>query len=129
MTMTSNTASITRSRLWLRAVFALSFVLAACGDDDAFGPPDGGGRRDSGVDSGEVLPDGGDLDGTVPDGGDAGPDVDAGPDCTGEDGCYSCEPTDEGQFLNACNELGCVPFDNRARITRLNPDGSLPPLP
>jgi len=129
MTMTSNTASITRSRLWLRAVFALSFVLAACGDDDAFGPPDGGGRRDSGVDSGEVLPDGGDLDGTVPDGGDAGPDVDAGPDCTGEDGCYSCEPTDEGQLLNACNELGCVPFDNRARITRLNPDGSLPPLP
>lgn len=111
-----------------RALLALALVsLAACGDDDGFGPPDSGGRRDSGPGDANVPDTSDPVDagdgGTDPDGGDAGPD------CTGDDGCYSCEPTEEIQLLNACNEVGCLPFDNAARIARLNPDGSLPPLP
>ena len=45
---------------------------------------------------------------------------------TGEDGCFNCPETDL-QYLNRCTEGDCVPFDN-ARLTKLNQDGSLPPL-
>lgn len=42
--------------------------------------------------------------------------------------CYPCTPVVTEQFLNACTGAQCVPFD-RARVTRLLPDGALPPLP
>jgi hypothetical protein len=50
--------------------------------------------------------------------------------CSGEAGqCYSCIPTTPIEFLNACTSAACVPFDDATRLTRLLPDGGLPPLP
>jgi hypothetical protein len=31
--------------------------------------------------------------------------------------------------LNHCTDATCVPFDNKARLPKLNADGSLPPRP
>jgi hypothetical protein len=42
--------------------------------------------------------------------------------------CYPCNPLTPAQLLNACTGAQCLPFD-RARLTKLLPDGGLPPLP
>lgn len=42
--------------------------------------------------------------------------------------CYPCNPLTTEQLLNACTGAQCLPFD-RARLTKLLPDGGLPPLP
>lgn len=42
--------------------------------------------------------------------------------------CYSCPPTKDVEFHNGCTDAQCSPFD-KARLTKLNPDGSLPALP
>ena len=82
---------------------------------------------------------GGDA-GTTADGGTKAPDADAASaldgdaeaeaSCSGDAGhpCYACPPSTSDQFLNACSNAACVPFDVR-RLTNLLPDGSLPPLP
>jgi len=43
--------------------------------------------------------------------------------------CYACAPTEMPQFLNACTNAACVPFDDVKRLTHLLPKGGLPPLP
>ena len=48
--------------------------------------------------------------------------------CDGPDGCFACVPTTPTELHNACTESRCVGFDP-ARLTRMNPDGTLPPLP
>lgn len=58
---------------------------------------------------------------------DSGP-VDAG-SCVGDGGCFACAPTTSVQFLNRCTSSSCTRFDNATRLTRLNADGGLPPLP
>jgi hypothetical protein len=52
----------------------------------------------------------------------------SGGSCTGDAGCYACEPTKTTEFLNACTDATCKHFDN-ARCTKLSPDGGLPKLP
>jgi hypothetical protein len=52
----------------------------------------------------------------------------SGGNCTGTDGCYSCTPTTNDQFLNACTTADCAPFDN-STLSMLGPSGQLPPLP
>lgn len=56
-----------------------------------------------------------------------------GVDCqkTGKDGraCYGCEPMNTQEFHNACTDALCTPFDDSKRLTKLTPDGGLPPLP
>jgi len=49
---------------------------------------------------------------------------------TGADGraCFGCAPKTAGDFLNACSDATCSPFDDK-RLTKLTPDGGLPPLP
>ncbi len=42
--------------------------------------------------------------------------------------CYPCNPLTPAQLLNACTGAQCLPFD-RTRLTKLLPDGGLPPLP
>jgi hypothetical protein len=42
--------------------------------------------------------------------------------------CFACAPETRTEFLNACTNATCVPFD-KARITKLPPDGTLPPVP
>lgn len=50
------------------------------------------------------------------------------PNCDGPNGCYSCPPTKNEQFLNACTSAQCSPFDNAARLPLYN-NGNLPPVP
>ncbi len=49
---------------------------------------------------------------------------------TGKDGraCYGCPPKTTPEFHNACTDAQCAPFDEK-RLTKLTPDGGLPPLP
>ncbi len=42
--------------------------------------------------------------------------------------CWSCEPTNDKERLNACTDAECLKFDNKARCEHLQPDGSVPPL-
>jgi hypothetical protein len=42
--------------------------------------------------------------------------------------CWACAPESRLEFLNACTNATCVPFD-QARVTKLSPDGTLPPVP
>jgi hypothetical protein len=43
--------------------------------------------------------------------------------------CYPCAPATDPEYLNACTSAACVPFDDKTRITKLLPDGGLPPVP
>jgi hypothetical protein len=49
--------------------------------------------------------------------------------CRGPNGCYQCNPTADVEYGNRCTESPCKPFDNRARLKRLLPEGGLRPLP
>jgi hypothetical protein len=42
--------------------------------------------------------------------------------------CYGCAPEKREEFLNACTNAACVSFDP-ARVTKLPPGGTLPPIP
>lgn len=73
-----------------------------------------------------LLPDASDVDGAT--------EIDANL-CVKETGtppnCFdqaSCEPSTTEDFLNGCTDVGCIPFDNVARLPRYN-NGNLPPLP
>jgi hypothetical protein len=47
------------------------------------------------------------------------------PGCIGDNGCYSCTPTTNNQFLNHCVEGGCpATFDN-SKLSKLNLVGTL----
>lgn len=49
--------------------------------------------------------------------------------CVGEDGCFACAPSAQAEFLNACTDAACVPYDNAQIEDLLLEDGSLPPVP
>jgi hypothetical protein len=49
--------------------------------------------------------------------------------CAGPDGCFACVPEKPAEFLNACTEVDCVPFDNAQLEGLLQEDGSVPPVP
>lgn len=49
--------------------------------------------------------------------------------CAGADGCFACPPTTTEEFLNACTDVGCLPFDNTQLQGLLLEDGSVPPVP
>jgi hypothetical protein len=50
---------------------------------------------------------------------------------TGADGraCFGCTPKVTRDFETACTDATCAPFDDAKRLTKLTPDGGLPPLP
>ena len=50
---------------------------------------------------------------------------------TGADGraCFGCAPRVTSDFQSACTDATCAPFDDEKRLTKLTPDGGLPPLP
>lgn len=54
--------------------------------------------------------------------------VDGAVSCQASSGCFQCEPSSDLELLSACTDATCLPFDNK-RLTHLNPDGSLTPLP
>lgn len=53
----------------------------------------------------------------------------AGGGCVGPDGCFSCPPEKPVEFLNACTDVLCVPYDNTQLQGLLQEDGSVPPVP
>jgi hypothetical protein len=114
----------------MRRIFLIAMLIAGCERENP-GPPDAGprpdsGREDGGRDDGGI--DAGDFDGGDVDAGTDAGQVDAGPGCEDE-GCWACEPTTTEQLLNACTDSSCAAFPiTRARLPRLNEDGTLPPL-
>jgi hypothetical protein len=65
---------------------------------------------------------------------DAGHDAGVVDDCNDPSGfsgigCYSCAPETWAQLEAACSDVSCTAFDNKARLSHLQPDGSLPELP
>lgn len=50
------------------------------------------------------------------------------PSCQGKTGCYQCTPATDFELLTGCTDSTCIPFDN-TRLTNLNTDGTLKPLP
>ena len=48
--------------------------------------------------------------------------------CSEPSGCFRCAPRTNSEFLNACSERSCVPFDNATRLRNLTADGKLKPL-
>jgi hypothetical protein len=48
--------------------------------------------------------------------------------CQGRNGCFSCAPSADPEYFNACTDSRCIPFDNR-RLHNLTADGMLKPLP
>jgi hypothetical protein len=59
---------------------------------------------------------------------DAGAATNDADSCMSKSGCYLCTPSNEQQILSACSDSTCIPFEN-ARLTNLNLDGTLKPLP
>ncbi|MDB4946598.1 MAG: hypothetical protein JWP97_6132 [Labilithrix sp.] len=57
-----------------------------------------------------------------------GSDVDAAA-CNGPAGCFACEPVSELDFLNACTDGSCTPFDNVARLPLYKAGQPLPAVP
>lgn len=57
--------------------------------------------------------------------------TDTGADaCEGPGGCFDCAPKQPLEFLNACTDATCAPFENtKKRLPLLNDDGTRPPLP
>ncbi len=51
------------------------------------------------------------------------------PDQRRGEGLLRLRPETTPQFQNACTEAACAPFDDAKRLTKLTPDGGLPPLP
>ena len=43
-------------------------------------------------------------------------------------GCFQCTPVTDPEFLSACTDSTCIPFDN-SRLTNVNYDGTLKLLP
>ena len=63
---------------------------------------------------------------------DAGDEADAAPPdpgCVGPAGCFKCEPTKNDDFLNACTDRLCTPFDNTARLPLFKAGQPLPAVP
>ena len=95
------------------AAAALALALAACGGGDDTNP-----RPDTNFTTGSVTS----ASSTVTTG------TGGQQNCDGPNGCYNCAPTTNDQFLNACTDATCVPFDNERRLPRYN-GGDLPPIP
>lgn len=68
--------------------------------------------------------------GSDDDGGAGGQGDDGGEDCwqTEPRVCFQCEPETNAEFLDACTDSQCVPYDN-SKLSMLLPDGKVPPLP
>ena len=60
---------------------------------------------------------------------DSGSDSSVDPSCTSPAGCFSCKPASLTDFLNACTDGQCAPFDNVARLPLYEPGKALPPVP
>lgn len=113
---------IKRTTAFLALVSGLMIVGIACSSSDDNPEPsvdpigDGDAKGGSGGDGGS--------------GGSGGGDGGGDPGCWESEPrvCFSCEPERNEEFLDACTDAQCVPFDN-GKLTKLLPDGKVPPLP
>lgn len=95
-------------------LIALGSLVAACSSTEETAPPR------------SVIPSPDGPDGAASSG---GLDAAVDPACKGANGCYTCEPKNELDFLNACTDSQCTPFDNAARLPLYMAGKALPPLP
>jgi len=49
--------------------------------------------------------------------------------CIGPNACFACEPAAPDEFLNACTDGQCTPFDNAKRLPLFKAGQALPPVP
>lgn len=105
---------------------ALALGVLACGDDSANPTPSTGSGTFTTTGTGQTTSTGGEGGGG--DGGGDGQGGGEGGGCTGDEGCYACEPTENDHFLDACTDSQCAPFDNDDRLP-LYDGGELPPVP
>jgi hypothetical protein len=49
--------------------------------------------------------------------------------CHDPSGCHPCAVGGAAVILNACTDSSCIRFDNADRLTNLDPNGNLKPLP
>jgi len=49
--------------------------------------------------------------------------------CSGPNACFACEPVALDEFLNACTDGQCTPFDNVKRLPLYKAGQALPPVP
>ena len=96
--------------------FGGAIVAAACSSDSGEATPS----------RPPVTPPG--ADGAT-DGGSSGGEGGADAACTGEAGCFACEPVQDLDFLNECTDGLCTPFDNVARLPLYKQGQSLPAIP
>jgi hypothetical protein len=66
---------------------------------------------------------------TDPDGAVVQPEGGADAGCNGPNGCFACEPVEIVEFLNACTDGQCTPFDNVKRLPLYKAGQPLPPVP
>jgi hypothetical protein len=115
---------------------SLAIVLATAACDSLYGL-DGYSTHPNSVDGGHG---GSSVDASSSSGSDGESGIDDGSDGGATDSaascdvdltvqCYACAPTETPQFLNACTNASCVPFDDLSRLANILPDGGLPPLP
>jgi hypothetical protein len=73
----------------------------------------------------------GGQDATTTDGGGGGGDGATEASCNVDlaTTCYACTPQSTDQYLNACTEAQCLPFDRTRILPLLTADGGLPPIP
>lgn len=130
---------------FMAASVGLLAIVAAqgCSSDDTQAAPSGGsgGKASTGGSAGKpgsagkggetenggsagVVEDTAGAGGVDAEGG-AGGEAPIDPGCIGDDGCYSCTPKTNNQFLNACVEGGWpAKFDN-SKLTKIDWVGTL----
>ena len=130
-----------RAALFASALFAIAGTIAACSSDSNPKPPDNnfttssgtsasgtGGAGGAGASVSASASSGSSTSSSAASGTGGGGTGGAPPNCDGPNGCYSCPPKTGNQFLNACTNSQCSPFDNVARLPLYN-NGNLPPIP
>lgn len=116
--------TIKRTMLLVAVVLATPFVAVACDSTNDNPKPPTFTTSASSSSSGQ-----GGAGGAGGNGGEAGAAGAGGsPNCAGPNGCYACPPKETDQYLNACTDSQCSPFDNVTRLPLYN-GGNLPPLP
>ena len=106
------------------ALAAAGFAMPACGGGGNPTPPTTSSSGSGTTSSSSGGGDGGAGGGTTSSTGGTG----GAPNCDGPNGCFSCPPTKNVEFLNACTDAQCSPFDDKARLPLYN-NGNLPPVP
>ncbi|APR83760.1 Hypothetical protein A7982_09109 [Minicystis rosea] len=110
------------------ALGAAIFSAPACGGEGNPTPPTTASSGTGDTTSSSSSGGGGGAGGATASSSSSGGGTGGAPNCDGPNGCFSCSPTKTVEFLNACTDAQCSPFDNVARLPLYN-NGNLPSVP